>query len=161
MMRQTFLLGALPLLLIAFLSSCGHTVGLNSGHSSDYASTRIKSTDHALIRSTTIQGFQEAGFTVSPSKGSTLFFSKQGTRSAQIAWGSNLNGNPVFIRPEVVMQKQPTETRLVCNVFITQQSTVYGEDVKQPHLVGKSGYERLMRDIRKRVEATEKARAQA
>lgn len=138
------------------LASCGHTVGLNSGNTSDYASTKIKSTNHALIRATTLQVFQEAGFTPSLSPGDTLYFSKQGTRSAQIAWGSNLNDNPVYIRPEVAMQKYPAETRLVCNVFITQASTVYGENVRQPHLAGKSGYERLMRDIRKRVEAAEK-----
>ena len=151
----------LPLLVFALaplLLSCGGAVGLNDGRSNDYASTKVKSIDHELIRSTTAQVFREAGFSAEPSRGNVMHFSKVGARSAQIAWGSNLNDNPVIFRPEVRMQKYPAETRLVCNVYITQQSDVFGENVKQPHLVGKSGYERLMRDIRKRVEAAEKAK---
>ncbi len=44
-------------------------------------------------------------------------------------------------------------------VYMVQQSTVYGDNVKQPHLAGKAGYSNMLSKIRKRVEATEKASA--
>lgn len=147
-------------LATALLTSCGSAVGLGSDTSGNYASTKIKSSNQSLIRSSTVAVFQEAGFTAARSPGSTLFFEKVGSRSAQIAWGDNFNDNPVIISPEVQITPRGAETVLVCNVYMVQQSTVYGENAKQPHLVGKSGYERLLSKIRKRVEASEKASAQ-
>lgn len=153
------LLLLLAALTLPLLVSCGSTVGLGSETSGNYASTQIKSSNLSLIRSTTTAVFRENGFDSSGGTSSALFFRKTGSRSAQIAWGSNLNDNPVMIEPEVKISPRGAETLLVCNVFMVQQSTVYGENVKQPHLVGKSGYERLLSDIRKRVEAAEKASA--
>lgn len=159
MKHLTFPIVAALAFMPVLLSSCGSAVGLGSETRGNYASTRIKSSDQSLIRSTTVAVFQEAGFNSAGGAGSTLNFEKVGSRSAQIAWGNNLNDNPVIISPEVRINPRGPETLLVCNVFMVQQSTVYGENSKQPHLVGKSGYERLLSDIRKRVESTEKSRS--
>lgn len=139
------------------LTSCGSSVGLGSETGGNYASTKIKSSNQSLIRSTTVAVFQEAGFSSAGGAGSTLYFEKVGSRSAQIAWGSNLNDNPVIISPEIRISPRGPETVLVCNVFMVQQSTVYGENSKQPHLMGKSGYNSMLSTIRKRVEAAEEA----
>jgi len=152
-------LAASVALATPLLTSCGSAVGLGSETSGNYASTRVKSSDLSLIRSTTTAVFNESGFSSRGGAGSTLYFQKVGSRSAQITWGDNLNGNPVMIEPEVQISPRGAETLLLCNVYFVQQSTVYGENVKQPHLVGKSGYERMLSTIRKRVQAAEKARA--
>ena len=152
------LLAAL-VLAVPMLSSCGSAVGLGSETSGNYASTRVKSSNLSLIRSTTTAVFSEQGFSARGGKGSTLYFQKEGSRSAQITWGDNFNANPVMIEPEVQISPRGAETLLLCNVYFVQQSTVYGENVKQPHLVGKAGYERMLSTIRKRVEAAEKSAA--
>ncbi len=159
MKTSSALIFAALCLVFPLLNSCGSAVGLGNDTAGNYASTRIKSSNLSLIRSTTSAVFREAGFSSSGGTSSALFFQKMGSRSAQIAWGNNLNDNPVMIEPEVQISPRGPETLLVCNVYIVQQSTVYGDNVKQPHLVGKSGYERMLSQIRKRVEAAEKASA--
>lgn len=41
---------------------------------------------------------------------------------------------------------------VTCQVEITQQSTVFGEDVRQPVLMGKAAYNSMLRDVKRRVE---------
>lgn len=150
-MNRRLLLLAPVAAIAALLASCG-TVGLDSGGGGDYAGTTINSRDLDLIRREARAVFAEKGFTYSGGTSTLLRFSKRGNRSAQITWGSNLNSNPVFFRPEVSLQPLGDRTRLSCQVFITQQSTVYGENVRQPFLGGRAGYNQMMGEIRRRVE---------
>ncbi|MFC7339040.1 hypothetical protein ACFQY0_17735 [Haloferula chungangensis] len=139
----------------AALSSCS-TVGLGPSGAGEYSGTTINSSNLALIRQTTVAVFAEKGFRLDGSADyGTIRFVKEGTRSAQIAWGSNMNDNPVMVRPEVQINSLGPKTQLICNVYMTQESTVYGENVKQPHLTGKAGYSSILSTIRKRVEAEE------
>ncbi len=155
-MNRRLLLLAPAAAIGALLSSCG-TVGLDGGGGGDYAGTTINSRNQALIQRETRAVFAAKGFSYSGGTATVLRFSKQGSRSAQITWGTNLNGNPVYFRPEVRLQPLGDRTRLSCEVFITQQSTVYGENVRQPFLGGRAGYNAMMSDIRQRVERAEKA----
>jgi hypothetical protein len=140
---------------LSALNSCS-TVGLGPSGAGEYSGTTINSSNLPLIRKTTVAVFAEKGFRLDGSADyGTIRFVKPGTRSAQIAWGSNMNDNPVMVRPEVQITALGPKTQLVCNVYMTQESTVYGENVKQPHLTGKAGYSSLLSTIRKRVEAAE------
>lgn len=141
----------------AALNSCS-TVGLGPSGAGEYSGTSINSSNMALIRKTTVAVFAEKGFRLDGSADyGTIRFVKAGTRSAQIAWGGNMNDNPVMVRPEVQITALGPKTQLVCNVYMTQESTVYGDNVKQPHLTGKAGYSSMLSTIRSRVEAAEKA----
>lgn len=155
------LITTLSLLLVflapSLLTSCGNSVGLGSETTGNYALTKIKSSNQSLIRSTTKSVFEESGFRMMHGTSSTLSFQKMGNRSAQAAWGHNFNSNPVMIEPEVRISPRGPNTLLLCDVYIVQESTAFGSNVKQPHLVGKAGYERMLSRIRKRVEAAEKA----
>ena len=62
--------------------------------------------------------------------------------------------NPVYIRPTVDIVPMSSGFRLGCRVFVTQQSTAFGETVRQPLAAGRAGYQRMLNDIRKRAEAT-------
>ena len=140
---------------LSALNSCS-TVGLGPSGAGEYSGTTINSSNLPLIRKTTVDVFAEKGFRLDGSADyGTIRFVKPGTRSAQIAWGSNFNDNPVMVRPEVQITALGPKTQLVCNVYMTQESTVYGENVKQPHLTGKAGYSSMLSTIRKRVEAAE------
>ncbi|MGB6223729.1 hypothetical protein [Haloferula sp.] len=140
------------------ISSCS-TVGLGPSGAGEYAGTTIASSNLPLIRQTTVAVFSEKGFRLDgPADYGTIRFVKQGSRSAQLAWGNNLNNNPVMVRPEVQIDPLGQKTRLICNVYMTQQSDVFGEDSKKPHLAGKAGYSSIMSTIRSRVEKAEKAK---
>ena len=137
------------------LSSCS-TVGLGPSGAGEYSGTTIDSSNLPLIRKTTVAVFAEKGFQLDGSADYGIIrFVKQGSGSAQAAWGSNLNRNPVMVRPEVRITPLGPKTQLICNVYMTQESEVFGEDSKKPHLLGKAGYSSLMSTIRKRVEAAE------
>jgi hypothetical protein len=139
------------------LSSCS-TVGLGSSGAGEYAGTSIKSSNLPLIRQTTVAVFAEKGFHLDGSaEYGTISFAKTGSRSAQAAWGSNFNENPVMVRPEVQITALGPKTQLICNVYMTQQSTVFGENSKKPYLMGKAGYSSILSTIRRRVEQAEKA----
>lgn len=146
---------ATALFAVLALSSCS-TVGLGPSGAGEYAGTTINSSNQALIRKTTVNVFAENGFRLDGSADyGTIRFVKPGTRSAQIAWGDNFNDNPVMVRPEVQINPLGAKTQLICDVYMTQQSTVYGENSKRPHLTGKAGYSSILSTIRKRVEAAE------
>lgn len=148
---------SLSTLAIASLTiiSCS-TVGLGPSGAGEYAGTTINSSNLPLIRQTTVAVFAEKGFRLDGSADyGTIRFVKTGSRSAQAAWGSNLNDNPVMIRPEVQINPLGSKTQLICNVYMTQQSTVFGEDSKKPHLMGKAGYSSMLTSIRSRVETAE------
>lgn len=137
----------------AFLNSSCSTVGLGPSGAGQYAGTTINSANLPLIRQTTVAVFAEKGFQLDGSaEYGTIRFVKTGSRSAQAAWGSNFNSNPVMIRPEVQISSLGPKTQLICNVYLTQQSEVFGEDVKKPHLAGKAGYSSILNTIRSRVE---------
>ena len=138
------------------LNSCS-TVGLGPSGAGEYSGTTINSSNLPLIRKTTVAVFAENGFRLDGSADyGTIRFVKNGSRSAQAAWGSNMNSNPVMVRPEVQIDPRGAKTALICNVYMTQQSEVFGEDVKQPHMMGKAGYSSILSTIRKRVEAADK-----
>ncbi|MEP4077485.1 hypothetical protein [Haloferula sp.] len=142
------------------LNSCS-TVGLGPSGAGEYAGTTINSSNMPLIRQTTVAVFAEKGFRLDGSADyGVIRFVKTGSRSAQAAWGSNMNSNPVMVRPEVQINPLGPKTQLICDVYMTQQSEVFGENVKQPHLGGKAGYSSILSTIRKRVEKAEKAKPQ-
>jgi hypothetical protein len=158
---KSFTLRLLSLAALIFtglaLSSCSN-VGLGPTGAGEYAGTTINSSNLKLIRQTTVAVFAEKGFYLDGSADyGTIRFAKTGSASAQAAWGNNLNNNPVMVRPEVQIQALGPKTQLICNVYMTQESDVFGEDSKKPHLMGKAGYSSIMSTIRSRVEKAEKA----
>jgi hypothetical protein len=87
------------------------------------------------------------------SEGESYVFSKKGGRSADIMWTTMANPNPVMIRPIVKWQPSGFDEILVtCQVQIVQQSNVQGSVVRQPLLMGKSAYGKLLKDVRNRAE---------
>jgi hypothetical protein len=98
--------------------------------------------------------FQTQGFAVASQGSQSITFAKNGGRSAEIAWSTINNPNPVMIRPTVSWRPAGTSEYWVgCQVEVTQESTVSGETVRQPLLMGKSAYNGMLRDVKQGVES--------
>jgi hypothetical protein len=136
------------------LSGCGAAVGVGGGGVDNLASTRIRTDSPEAIRRAAVEVFKAQEFTVHSQGPDTITFSKRGGRSAEIAWTTINNPNPVMIRPTVRWRKTgDSEFTVTCRVEVVQQSTVRGEIVRQPMMMGKSAYNRMLRDVRRRVES--------
>jgi hypothetical protein len=135
------------------VSACGAAVGVGSGGVDNLASTRVKTNSSSAVNKAVLAVFQAQGFNVLTQSSQSITFSKPGGRSADLAWSTINNPNPVMIRPTVRWQGAGTaEMSVTCQVEITQQSTAFGEDVRQPFLMGKAAYDGMLRDVKRRVE---------
>ena len=150
MNRRSWFLGLGCLLL----SGCGAAVGVGSGGVDNLASTRIRTDSSDAIRRAVLVVFKADEFSVHSQGPETITFSKRGGRSAEIAWTTISNPNPVMIRPTVRWRKTgSSEFTVTCRVEIVQQSTVRGEIVREPMMMGTSAYGRMLREVRRQVEA--------
>jgi hypothetical protein len=150
MNRRSWFLGLGCLLL----SGCGAAVGVGSGGVDNLASTRIRTDSSDAIRRAVLVVFKADEFSVHSQGPETITFSKRGGRSAEIAWTTISNPNPVMIRPTVRWRKtESSEFTVTCRVEIVQQSTVRGEIVREPMMMGTSAYGRMLREVRRQVEA--------
>jgi hypothetical protein len=149
MNRNGYVLG----LICLVLSACGAAVGVGSGGADNLASARVKTDSSSAVRQAVLDVFRDQGFNVLSEGTQSVTFSKRGGRSAEIAWTTTGNPNPVIIRPTVRWRSGGTGSMLVtCQVEVAQLSTVDGETVRQPLLVGKSAYNGMLRDVKRRVE---------
>jgi hypothetical protein len=150
MNRNGYLLG----LICLVLSACGAAVGVGGGGGADnLASTRVKTDSSSAVREAVLDVFRNEGFNVLSQASQSVTFSKRGGRSAEIAWTTTGNPNPVMIRPTVRWGSGGTGSmHVTCQVEVAQISTAYGETVRQPLLVGKSAYNGMLRDVKRRVE---------
>lgn len=136
------------------LSGCGAAVGVGGGGVDQLASTRIRTDSSAAIRRAVLDVFKADEFSVHSQGVETITFSKRGGRSAEIAWTTVGNPNPVMIRPTVRWRKTGnSEFTVTCRVEVVQQSTVRGEIVREPLMMGASAYGRMLREVRRQVEA--------
>jgi hypothetical protein len=150
MNRRTCLLG----LCCLVLSGCGAAVGAGNGGVDNLATTRIRTDSPDAIRRAVIDVFKADEFTVLSQTSDSVTFSKRGGRTAEIAWTTIGNPNPVMIRPTVRWrQTGPSQFTVNCRVEIVQQSTVRGEIIRQPMMMGSSAYNRMLRQVRRQVEA--------
>lgn len=146
---RCFLLG----LCCLILAGCGAAVGVGNGGVENLATTKIRTGSEAAVRSAVLEVFKSQGFRVLSEGSQSITFSKRGGRSADIAWSTMANPNPVMIRPTVSWRKAGSgEVFVSCQVEIAQLSTVYGETVRQPMVAGKSAYNGMLRDVKRRVE---------
>jgi hypothetical protein len=135
------------------LSGCGAAVGVGGGGVDNLVSTRIRTDSSEAIRQSVLEVFKAQEFSVHSQGPETITFSKRGGRTAEIAWTTIANPNPVMIRPTVRWRKTgDSEFTVTCRVEVVQQSTVRGEITRQPMMMGKSAYSRMLRDVRRRVE---------
>ncbi|MFK7849546.1 MAG: hypothetical protein AB8D78_01095 [Akkermansiaceae bacterium] len=149
MNQSSVLLG----LICLIFSSCGASVGIGSGGVENLASTRVKTNSSSAVERAVLDVFQDQGFSVISKGSQSVSFSKRGGRSADIAWSTMNNPNPVMIRPTVGWRASSEGEMLVtCQVEVAQQSTVYGETVRQPLMVGKAAYNGMLKDVKRRVE---------
>ncbi len=138
---------------ILLLSGCGAAVGAGGIGVDNLASTRIRTGSSEAIRQSVLEVFQAQGFSVNSEGPESITFSKLGGRTAEIAWTTIGNPNPVMIRPTVRWRKTGnSEFTVTCRVEVVQQSTVRGEIIREPMMMGKSAYNRMLRDVRRRVE---------
>ncbi|MBC8126865.1 MAG: hypothetical protein H8M99_06945 [Gloeobacteraceae cyanobacterium ES-bin-144] len=149
MKRRLWISGVLALLL----SACGSSVGVGDNGVDNLASTRVKASSQELLSSAVMGVFQGEGFAVLSRTSQSITFTKQGGRSADVMWKTLGNSNPVMIRPTVSWRPSGAgEYWLGCQVEVAQESTVFGETVRQPMMVGKSAYNDLLRQVKRRVE---------
>jgi hypothetical protein len=149
MKRRSWLVGLGGLVL----AGCGAAVGVGGGGVDNLASTRIRTDSPEAIRRAVLAVFKAEEFTVLSEGPDTITFSKRGGRSAEIAWTTISNPNPVMIRPTVRWRRTGSgEFTVTCRVEVVQQSTVSGEIVRQPILMGSSAYSRMLREVRRQVE---------
>lgn len=134
------------------LSACGAAVGVGSGAVDNTASTQVKTQSPAAVRKAVLEVFGAQGFNVRSESANSITFSKIGGRSADIAWSTVGNSNPVKIRPTVTWRPSGREMWVGCRVEVAQQSTVYGETVRQPLAMGKAAYNSMLRDVKRKVE---------
>ena len=117
------------------------------------ASTTIRTTSSDAVRRSVISVFQAQEFSVLSQSPGMITFQKRGGRSAEIAWTTIDNPNPVMIRPTVRWRSTgSSEFTVTCQVEVAQQSTVDGEIVREPMMMGKSAYNGMLRDVKLRVE---------
>jgi hypothetical protein len=136
------------------LSGCGAAVGAGNGGVDNLATTRIRTDSPDAIRRAVIDVFKADEFTVHSQSADSITFSKRGGRTAEIAWTTIGNPNPVMIRPTVRWrQTGPSQFTVSCRVEVVQQSTVRGEIIRQPMMMGSSAYNRMLRQVRRQVEA--------
>ncbi len=136
------------------LSGCGAAVGVGSGAVDNLATTRIRTDSSDAIRQSVLAVFKADEFSVHSQGAETITFIKHGGRSTDIAWTTVGNPNPVMIRPTVRWrQTGDSEFTVTCRVEIVQQSTVRGEIVREPMMMGTSAYNRMLRQVRRQVES--------
>lgn len=134
------------------LVSCGSSVGV--GGSGSLASVTVENSSVARVRAATLGVFTEEGFDKRSETPAAIEFEKDGGRSAEIAWKTVGNSNPVMIRPTVRWSDAGAGTLLLrCEVEVAQQSTVYGETLREPAWVGKGAYQNLLKEVKRRAEA--------
>jgi len=105
------------------------------------------------VQRAVLRVFRGQGFAVLSQSSNSITFSKRGGRSADIAWKTLANDNPVMIRPTVSWEPGSSgEVWLRCDVEVAQQSTVEGETVRNPLLAGKAAYNKMLREVRQQVE---------
>lgn len=132
------------------LTSCGATV---AGEAPPLASAKVSTHSSAAIEKAVLWAFREKGFRVSSRGPQTIGFVKSGGRGAEWAWSTIDNPNPVTIHPTVSWQRTGDgEFRVVCQVDIAQQSTAFGETTRQPQILGKLTYYRLLQEVKQDVE---------
>ena len=146
---KSFLLGMLCIALVA----CGGAVGVGSGAVDNLASTRVKTNSSDAVNKAVLTVFHEKGFKILSQRSQSIIFIKAGGRSADIAWSTINNPNPVMIRPTVAWRSTGTgEMILTCQVDVVQRDTSFGETVRQPIMMGKSAYGGMLNDVKRRVE---------
>lgn len=149
MNRRFWIMGAAAL----FLSGCGAAVGVGSGVD-NLASTNVKTGSTDAVRKAVLDVFGAEGFQVRSQTPQSITFTKRGGRSADIAWKTIGNSNPVMIRPTVTWRPNGTsEVWVGCQVQVAQASSVFGETVREPLAAGKSAYNGLLRKVKKQAEA--------
>lgn len=149
MNRRSWLAGLGCLLF----SGCGAAVGVGGGGVDNLASTRIRTDSSDAIRQSVLDVFKADQFSVQSQGSESITFIKRGGRSAEIAWTTVGNPNPVMIRPTVQWrQTGKSEFTVTCRVEVVQQSTVRGEIVREPMMMGSSAYGRMLRQVRRQVE---------
>jgi hypothetical protein len=135
------------------ITGCGAAVGGGGPGVDNLASTRIRTDSSEAIRRTVLVVFEAQGFSVHSEGPESITFNKLGGRTAEIAWTTIGNPNPVMIRPTVRWRRTGNaEFTVTCRVEVVQQSTVRGEIIREPMLMGKSTYSRMLRDVRRQVE---------
>ena len=128
-------------------------MGVGNEKSDSLASTLVKTNSPAAVQKAVLAVFQEQGFIVLSQTSRAVTFSKPGGRSADAAWSTIGNPNPVMIRPTVAWRESGgTEMFVTCQVEVAQQSTVFGETARQPTWLGSSAYNALLKDVKRRVE---------
>lgn len=151
MNRRSWLAG----LGILLLSGCGAAVGGGGPGVDNLASTRIRTDSSGAIRKSVLAVFEARGFSVHSEGPESITFNKLGGRTAEIAWTTIGNPNPVMIRPTVRWRRTGnSEFTVTCRVEVVQQSTVRGEIIREPMIMGKSTYSRMLRDVRRQVEGS-------
>ena len=128
-------------------------MGVGNERTDSLASTRVKTNSPAAVQKAVLAVFQEQGFNLLSQTSRSATFSKPGGRSGDATWSTIGNPNPVMIRPTVAWRASgDTEMFITCQVEVAQQSTVYGETVRQPTWLGSSAYNALLKDVKRRVE---------
>ena len=135
------------------LSACGAAVGVGDGAAGSMTSVSVNTSSTKAVRQAVIEVFGEQGFKVRNEATQSITFTKAGGPSADLAWGTLGNSNPVMIRPTVTWRSSGAQTVWVgCQVEVAQQSTVFGETVRQPLAVGKAAYRSMLGQVKKRAE---------
>ena len=131
-------------------------MGVGNERSDSPASTRVKTNSSAAVKQAVLSVFQEQGFRLLSQTSQSATFSKVGGRSADATWSTIGNPNPVMIRPYVAWRaSSATEMFVTCDVEVAQESTVFGENTRQPTWLGSSAYNSLLKDVKRRVEKGE------
>ena len=150
MTRRFWILNSAAVLLTA----CGASVGVGSNGVDHLASTRIRTTSSTAVNQAVSKVFQNDGFAIISRTDRSITFSKVGGRSADIAWKTIGNDNPVLIQPTVTWRPEGAGmTWLGCSVNVVQQSDAFGNTVRKPIFAGKAAYNGLLDKVKRQVES--------
>jgi hypothetical protein len=114
---------ALCLILItALFTGCASTVGVSGDKQVGFAYIDIVGADEALIKAAAIEVFtQDENFKVISEAGNQVRFTKDGTTSTKVFYGTTFNTDKMTIEPELSITTISGGTkRLHCEVYIME-----------------------------------------
>lgn len=139
--------------LAVMISSCASTVGLGGSRSS-FASTTINNSTRSTVDAAIKTVFQQEGFTLVSQGPYDMHFSKMGSESARLIYGSWFSDG-VSAEPEIIVIDRGNGSFAVhCDVYMREHS---GSELLDANWKlrgsGKIAYNRLMARIKKTAEA--------
>ena len=135
-------------LLVPLFVLCG-CASMAKPMSASFASVEIEGVTEAKIREKTMEVFRADGWQVLGSAEGEMVFEREGTKWDHVAYGSNINNEPVLNRVRAsIVPLTSGLSRLQCQAFIVRDAGAIGmEDEIRLYAPRAKPYKQLLRKV--------------